>query len=214
MSDLDGHTIVLLDDDPFALESMALIIDSFPDCRVLWRTQDAKQAIDCCLTPSDRPDVLLLDMSLGLGWSGVDVCASIRRRTDAVPVLAITSFPVHRYSKTAALAGAQGIVSKSDRTQMASALRTVANGGTWGDMFDNALISHIRLRQQPQQAMLSQKESTVMNMLVTGSSVSDVAETMQCSESTVKSFLSRAKKKLGASTLRKAIALWTGESNE
>lgn len=215
---MDSHDgsrcgIAILDNDPFTVQGLSAIVESVGGMRVAWTSQSADEAIRCCLAVDTRPDLLLTDMSLGNGWSGADVCMRIRRRLGTMPILTITAFPVGFYARDAALAGAQGIVSKTDRGAILNALRTVLLGGTWGDLFDNASIAHIRAMNQSEHALLSAKETTVMNLLSRGLSVDDIAERMQVSASTVKSFISRAKRKLGAASLREAVAMWTGDAN-
>ncbi|TPF85495.1 hypothetical protein BW13_10440 [Bifidobacterium sp. UTCIF-37] len=218
MGDMDGNAerhcgIAILDNDPFTAQGLSAVIASADGLRVAWTSTSAEQTVQRCLTPDTRPDLLLTDMSLGNGWSGADVCMRIRRGLGTMPILAITAFPVGYYARDAALAGAQGIVSKADRAQILNALRTVLLGGTWGELFDNTTIAHIRVTHQPDHKLLSGKETTVMNLLSRGLAVEDIAVTMQVSESTVKSFIARAKRKLGAGSLREAVAKWTGESD-
>lgn len=204
--------IAILDNDPITLRGLTAIIEDAGVGHVAWTETSNGQAVRRCLDPNDTTDLLLVDMYLG-SQSGADVCSAIRTRTKAVALLAVTSFPVDQYERTAALAGAQGIVSKADIPAMLAAIRTTAAGGTWGRYFDTCDIAHIRMRHRPQRTLLSERETSVMNLMATGCSVRDAATQLGITESAVKTFLSRAKAKLNASTLRRAVAIWTGEAD-
>ena len=213
MSDLCERTIAILDDDPFALESLAAVLDGMEGFHVAWTSRLAKETVERCLAPDARPDVLLLDMSLGTGSSGAAVCRRIRSATASVPILAMTSFALSYYRKDAAISGAQGVISKTDREGMTHALRTVAAGGTWGEMFDTSPIAHIRMRERQPKQPLSEREIDIMNLLAAGRSINDIAIRLDVSASTVKTLTSRAKRKLGAVSLREAVAIWMGEAD-
>lgn len=203
----------MVDNDAFALEGLEVLLDREEDLHVIWTSQSPGETVSRCLAPGTRPDVLLVDMSLGEDESGSSVCRVIRKAMKAVPMLAMTAFPLHCYLKEAAFAGAQGIVSKADRDGMMRAIRTVAAGGTWGEKFDTTTIAHIRLLRQPTRRLLTEREATVLNLAATGLTVRGIALRMGVGDSTVKTLIARAKPKLGASSLREAVATWTGERN-
>ncbi|MCH9276138.1 LuxR C-terminal-related transcriptional regulator [Bifidobacterium amazonense] len=124
-------TVAAVDNDRMTLLALKGIMPQLlPESRWLWGVQTAEEAICKATSPETRPDVLLVDMSLGEA-TGVSVCRTIRRRTDRVALLAITAFSLDTYADRAAAAGAQGIVSKADIPQLAAALRAVAGGGTF-----------------------------------------------------------------------------------
>lgn len=203
--------IAVLDNDPITLTGLSSIINSSDIGKVIWTSQSDKETIQLCFEPNSKPDALMVDMSLGVRSSGSAVCKTIRRRTASIPILAITAFPLHVYAKDAAMAGAQGIVSKADSHQIICALRAVLQGSTWGRNFNSAAISHLQLKSRPRDILLSQRETEIMNMLSKGMFISDIAIELHISESTIKTMITRSKRKLGTSSMRKAIAVWTGE---
>lgn len=213
MSIQQRYGIAILDNDPFTLEGLEMILGNETGIRVLWTSCAPTETVSRCLDPETRPDVLLMDMSLGEKESGAWVCRRIRKRTSAVPILAMTAFSLDYYIKDASLSGAQGIVAKTDRAGMRHAIRTIASGGTWGPMFDTTTIAHIRLENQPTRKLLTGRESEAMNLAATGLRLRDVATRMNVSESTVKTLIAKAKSKLGATSLREAVAIWTGEAD-
>ena len=205
------YDLAILDNDAFALEALGTLLEREVDFHVSWTSTSPMETIVRCLDHDNVPDILLLDMSLGENESGCRVCRHIRKATKDVPILAMTSFTLKYYMKDASLSGVQGIVSKSDRDGVVRAIRTVLMGGTWGSMFDTTAISHIRLQRHPPQRLLTEREASIMNIAATGLPLRGIAKRLGISESTVKTLISRIKPKLGATSLREAIAIWTGE---
>lgn len=204
-------TIALLDNDPITLDGLSHLVEREQLGAVIWATSSARQAIRDCCDPSSRPDLLITDMSMR-PISGREVCLKIRRRLAHPAILAITSFPLTVYAQEASIAGAQGIVSKADAATLANAARVISAGGTWGSGFEPAALAHVRLASQTKDAnALSARESEAVNLLSQGYSIVVVAARMNVTESAVKSYIARAKAKLGAASLRSLIATWTGD---
>ncbi|PLS30890.1 two component transcriptional regulator, LuxR family [Bifidobacterium margollesii] len=123
--------VAAVDNDTMALLALQGILPQLlPGARWLWGVGSASEAVDRALDPETRPRLLLVDMSLDDG-TGIGVVRRIRERTDRVAMLAVTAFDVSTYAARAAQAGAQGIVSKANMSSLATALRTVATGGTY-----------------------------------------------------------------------------------
>ena len=102
--------IGVLDNDPFALDAMcAMILAVSKDFRVMWSTGSPAVAIEHCHNPHTRPEVLVLDMALGV-IMGADVCLRIRRRTGGTGIVCVTSYSVDVYQREAIASGAQGLV--------------------------------------------------------------------------------------------------------
>lgn len=143
------------------------------------------------------------------GVSGISVCRRIRTRIGKVGILAMTAYSIDRYAEKASMAGAQGIVGKSDEQQIVTAIRTVASGGTWGEGFEIALTAHVRLKNQTSaNAVLTDREFEVMDSFAAGMSIQAIAETLNITPETVKKHGQRAMHKLGANSRWQAVAMW------
>ena len=109
-------TLGVVDNDRFALCALKAYLDQTLDGITLaWMTEHANTAIARCVT-GERPDVLLVDMSMG-DIDGVSVIRTIRERDRHTSLVAMTSFPLDEYAADAATAGAQAIVSKNDQAR-------------------------------------------------------------------------------------------------
>jgi DNA-binding NarL/FixJ family response regulator len=202
-------TIGIVDNDRFVLPSLtASVAELLPGSRVIWTTYDGGQAVANCFDAVLKPHVLLCDMSME-GISGISVCRRIRSRISKVGILAMTAYSLDKYAEKASLAGAQGIVGKSDEWQIVAAIRAVAAGGTWGDGFETSPTAHVRLKNQTStNSLLTDREFEIMDSFAAGMSIKDISEILNITPETVKKHGQRAMHKLGASSRWQAVALW------
>lgn len=206
-------SIALLDNDPITVAGLSGMLLHNESGSLIWTDCDAKSALRRCFDPQSRPTVLIVDMSMK-PLSGTDVCRRLRNRLVTPSVLIITSFDVVQYEQEAVAAGAQGIVSKADFNSISDAIRTVSFGGTWGTGFETARMAHMRIsRLNDEYAVISERETEVLNLLSQGLSIKDLASMMKITEATAKSYVLRARRKLHAATLRELVAKWTGETS-
>lgn len=229
MTSLEGKplTVAAVDNDRMALLALKGIMPQLlPESRWLWGAETAEDAVHKALASVTRPDVLLVDMSLGEA-TGVSVCRRIRQRSDRIALLAITAFAVDTYAERVAGAGAQGIVSKADIPQLAQALRTVAGGGIFAPtdlreqvMFRTPAESYRMLIEAEDSIntnkagvpRLGAKEAETLHLLAQGLSYDEIAARWGVAASTVRTHAHRAVDKLGAHSLAHAIAIWLSQS--
>ena len=205
-------TVGIVDNDRFVLPSLKASIEELSDdMQVIWTTSDGGQAVTNCLTASTRPKVLLADMSME-GVSGISVCRRIRTRIGKVGILAMTAYSIDKYAEKASMAGAQGIVGKSDEQQIVTAIRTIASGGTWGEGFEIALTAHVRLKNQTSaNAVLTDREFEVARLIADGFDNREIAAAAYMSEGTVRNHISSILMKLRLKNRTQiAIAYWRG----
>lgn len=261
-----GITIAIVDNDALLLDLAADAIGRlYPGERLLWVTDDPQEAIDrCCMEQCHhdaasldryRPDVLLVDMSMG-GVSGPDVCRTIRERTCRTALVGITSYSLNAYSCEALACGAQCLVDKSSLARMMHAAEAVASGDyldpSWNCARQGSLVvpdmgrrvffdhaegivscesaeqSHRRLRRrleaeqieaghveaertegnhgqetgrgQDDATMLSPREMQILEEYSRGVKIRAIAHKLELTESSVKTYLSRAREKYHAKT--------------
>ena len=87
---LDGRLILLIDDDPMVLKSMASLLTAY-NCRVLscGSLPDAEVAVGECLR---LPDLIISDHHLGGGRTGVQAVRRIRELAqEDIPALLVTA---------------------------------------------------------------------------------------------------------------------------
>lgn len=207
--------LAVADNDDFILAALCdLIPKAVPGCVIVWRTTSAATAIERMLDPESIPDMLLLDMSLGVCYKGPQVCRTLRSRRCEAPILGITSYTLHYYAADLADAGGQGIVAKSDLKMIVQGIDAVRHGGTFSPVegVSFATVPQVlrRLGKIPSssQVPLSAQENHVMESLSQGMKYSQIAEECNVTESSIRTEAHRAVKKLGAATLSQAVVMW------
>lgn len=199
----------IMDNDERSLDALSeLITSSVPGCRVAWTCSDERAAIDRCLSSEYDIDLLMLDMSLER-MQGPSVCRRIRAVDWHMPILAMTSFSLHRYRDKAMLAGAQGLVSKNDEQEIVQAVRTMLRHQTF-DGFESPATAYVRIRGERQKpTTLTVREEEVINLAADDGLLDrEIAKELGISEATVRRHMHNILTKLGARTSRQAIAMW------
>jgi len=206
--------VALVDNDAFTLDMLKMAIPRRnPRFDVCWSARKGTDAIDWALEPVTMPDILLTDMSLE-DISGVSVCREIRRRTEQVPLLAITAFSIDRYANRAAEAGAQGIIPKVNLNELVDSIDVIVKHGTLGMCgnidFVDAKTAHQRLAESDMCPIqrLSPTEQQILTLLAQGMEPRDIADMLSIGIGTVKTHIIRLRKKLNARSTKEAMAMW------
>lgn len=184
---------------------------------VLWAVSEGLEALDRCSREGSAPDLLLVDVSME-DISGIRVCRAIRHDDPRMPLLAMTSFTLESYAPQVAAAGAQGIVAKDDVRGIARAVRAVADGGLWNaelacgaDVpFASPGEAYLRLRAERNHE-LSVRETQIVDRCARGWPYARTASALGIGEATVRTYVERACRKLGAANRQQLIALWLDE---
>jgi DNA-binding NarL/FixJ family response regulator len=147
-----------------------------------------------------RPDLLLLDLSLGEG-SGLDL---VRQLDGSLPVLIYSMHEDWLHVRQALLAGADGYVTKRESSEiLLAAVRTLLAGGLYTspratramDDLDPATDLAALERFSPQ-------ELTIFRLLGSGLGASTVAERLELSRKTVETYCGRMQIKMNLPGMR------------
>ncbi|WP_263390580.1 response regulator transcription factor [Bifidobacterium myosotis] len=217
-----------MDNDQLTLKMLMLLIrKSLPNADVKWACRRGHDAVARCLSAESRPDVLLVDMSLE-GLSGVEVCRQIRAATADVALIGVTSFSLEHYAADALAAGAQCVMDKAQVADICDAAVALANGRTPRTRYVSdmtAAQSHALLAKRDDSdadddsatrpaiaaaavAPLTDREREVMRLCAQGRSSREIGELLGVGESSVKTYVMRAARKLSARNRTQAVAEW------
>lgn len=208
--------IAILDNDAMSLFVIKKIVKRLmPSEKIIWTTTDAYKAIDYCLNNVTCPSILLCDMSLS-NISGPYVCKLLREKNQDPTILAITSFPLANYASLAAQAGCQGIIEKANlASELGLAFKSLLEENVYcpkdiNVKFESSINSHFRLSQKSKHKVeiLTSREIEVMNRLLDGYSLKEIAEILEVSDVTVRTHVSHIKQKLNAKNLSQASIIW------
>ena len=147
-------------------------------------------------------DLVILDMMMP-GRSGLDALPDLKRLRPRLPVLMLSMHPEDQYGKRVLRAGASGYMNnESAPEELIKAIRKVLAGGRY---VSPAMAEVLALdlgggSDQPLHEKLSDRELEVLRLIGSGKAVSQIAEMLHISVTTVSTYRARILEKLGMST--------------
>jgi len=209
--------VVLVDDHEMVIEGLKAMLAPFAGrVEVVGEAVGAEQA----MAVIDRltPDIVLCDVRMQ-GVSGLDLCREIRERDPARKVILLSVYDDEQYLFQAMRVGASGYLLKGiGSDELVRQLEGVHAGCTAIDAGLAARAAETAARLQSDQFWpgarhgLTQRESEILSLVVTGASNRGIAAKLIIGEETVKTHLSSIYRKLGVSdrTCAAATALREG----
>lgn len=188
--------VLLADDHAILRDGLALLINSQSDMEVVAQASTGREAVR--LAQACTPDVAVLDVSMpDLG--GAEAAEQMRDSCREIRVLALTRHADQAYVRRLFGAGAAGyVLKKSAAATLISAIRIVAQGGTYlepslaGGVVDRALrVSAARGERE-----LSAREEDVLKAIAWGRTNKEIASELGVSIKTVESYKATATQKL------------------
>jgi DNA-binding NarL/FixJ family response regulator len=190
-------SVVLVDDHAVFREALAKGLESDGGLMVVGQAGSSGETLK--LLAETRPQVLVLDLSLP-GRGGGEVLEQVLRRFPEIRVLILSSHPPDQFVASLVRRGASGYLHKScSLQQVQQAVQRVADGRI---VVDEALLEILARRGGaaapglPHEA-LSHREHQVMERLVEGARITDIAAEMNLSVKTVSTYRKRILDKLG-----------------
>jgi two-component system invasion response regulator UvrY len=172
------------------------LLDATEDIRVVAEAESAEVAYQ--LIPTAKPDVIVMDISLG-GTMGVEATRRIVARDKMARILGLSSHEDPSYVRYMLKAGALGYLSKrSAPDELMHAIRQVSEGRMYIDsqLSQRMALEEFNGEKSPIE-VLSEREFGVFIQLAKGSSVNQIAEMLNISPRTVGTHLYNVKQKLG-----------------
>ena len=188
--------VMLVDDHAVVRFGFRMLLDATEDIRVVAEAESAAVAYQ--LSPTAKPDVIVMDISLG-GTMGVEATRRIVARDKMARVLGLSSHEDPSYVRYMLKAGALGYLSKrSAPDELMHAIRQVAEGRMYIDsqLSQRMALEEFNGEKSPIE-VLSEREFGVFIQLAKGSSVNQIAEMLNISPRTVGTHLYNVKQKLG-----------------
>jgi DNA-binding NarL/FixJ family response regulator len=187
--------VLLVDDHAVVREGYRRLLELEPDVAVVGECPDAETARALLEDNDQAVDVLVLDLSMP-GSGGL---ALLRHATASWPALRVLVFTMHdspTMVEQALRAGAAGFVTKSSAPDvLVDAVRRVAAG-------ERAVLSADVTQSAARQPALrlAPREVEVLQLLVQGCSVEEIAHRLQLSTKTVANYQTLVRQKLNAPT--------------
>jgi DNA-binding NarL/FixJ family response regulator len=203
--------VVLVDDHEMVIEGLKAMLAPFRE-----RVEVVGEAVgvDKALTVIGalQPDIVLCDIRMQ-GASGLDLCRSVREDQPGSKVILLSVYDDEQYLFQAMRVGASGYLLKGvSSDELVRQLESVHNGSTAIDAGLAARAADTAARMQRDEFWpgarqgLTQRESEILSLVVTGLSNRGIASRLVIGDETVKSHLRAIYRKLGVGDRTSAVA--------
>jgi len=195
---MSATRVLIVDDHPIIRQGLAALLGGVGNFGPIDLASSGADAL--AMFRRDRPDVVLLDLSLG-GESGLDVLRRLHALDETVPVLVMSMHDETLHAERALRAGARGYVMKHEATEVViEALRRVLRGEiVLSPKMQTALISRMSLQTERKRVgvdALSDREMEVLRLIGHGVSSNEIAEQLSRSVKTVEAHRASIRTKL------------------
>ncbi|OFW64958.1 MAG: DNA-binding response regulator [Actinobacteria bacterium RBG_13_63_9] len=197
--------VLVVDDHAMVRRGLATFLKVFEDLELAGEAASGQAAIELCVQL--RPDVVLMDMVMP-DMDGASATRLIRRQSELIQVIALTSFTEEILVQSALQAGAIGYLLKDvSADELAQAIRAAHAGrATLSPEAAQALVH--AAGQPPKPGLdLTERERAVLALMVEGLNNTQIAARLTVSPSTVKSHVSSILSKLGVASRTEAVTL-------
>lgn len=192
--------VILADDHEVVRMGLRMLLERMPDVAIVAEARSAEEAVALCEAHS--PDVVVMDIRMPPGRSGIDACRIITGRWPDLRVIMLTSYADDELIADAIAAGAMGYVLKQGGTdELVRALEAVRLGAA---SLDPGITRRVlaMMREQGRSTAdpfkdLTEREIEVLALLAEGKSNGQIADDLVLSEKTVRNHVSVILDKLG-----------------
>jgi DNA-binding NarL/FixJ family response regulator len=188
--------ILIADDHPVVRHGLKKILATDAELTVVGEAKNCQEAAD--LARKIEWDVAILDYSMP-GRSGIDLLKEIKLQHPERPVLVLSMYPEELHATRVLKAGGAGYMNKdSAGEELIAAIRKIRKGGKYiSPTLADKLAADLTIGDdKPLHESLSDREYRVMWLLASGKAISQIAEEMFLSPSTISTYRSRVLKKL------------------
>jgi DNA-binding NarL/FixJ family response regulator len=190
--------VLIADDHAIVREGLRQILEHAGDFEIVGEAADGLEAMQ--LARKLDFDVALLDVSMP-GRSGIDLVKQLRGERPRARILMLSMHEQPEYAVRAIRAGASGYLTKdSAGRELAAALRKIAGGGAYvtAEVAEQLALGAMPQAHAPPHTLLSDREFQVLRSLISGRTVSEIAEALNLSVKTVSTHKANLMQKIGA----------------
>jgi DNA-binding NarL/FixJ family response regulator len=187
--------ILIADDHAIVRKGLKqILLEEYPSAEI-GETGDAESLI--AKTSNEKWDVVICDLNMP-GRSGLDALHQIKLLSPNLPVLIMSIYSEDQYALRTIRSGAAGYLNKEHiHDELINAIQTVMQGKKFitsavAELLVDSFTSSVA---QPHN-LLSDREFDVFKLLASGKSVSEIAEQLSLSATTVSTYRSRMMEKM------------------
>lgn len=187
-------TLLIVDDHPMVRDGLRARLASVPNLAIVGESDQLADAI--ALAARLQPDIVLCDIAIKGGGTGIDLTRHLAEHHPGISVLILSMHDSAEYVQQAMAAGARGYVVKdAPSQQILAAIESVAAGGT----YLSPAVDDLVFRKPAEERALSPRETEILACLAQGQSSKQMARDMDISVRTVESHRQSIKRKFNLS---------------
>ena len=197
--------LLLVDDHQIVREGLKRLLAPANSEWVVTEVSNGHQAVD--FMRQQRVDLAIVDLSMP-GMSGLDLIRRIKADHPNTAVLVLSMHAEEQYAMRAFKLGANGYVTKdSAATELVTAVHKVAAGGTYvsANLAERVVQQLNGASQSERHQELSNRELEVLQRIVAGQRLTEIAEELHLSVKTVSTHKARIQEKLELTSMAALI---------
>ena len=196
--------LMIVDDQKLMRQGLRTLLELEGGFEIVAESGDGQAALDAYAEL--KPDVVLMDIRMP-GMDGVEATRRLLQQWADARVIILTTFNDDAYVFEALRVGALGYLLKDlSGSELANAVRTVANGGALIDpSVARKVVTEFARLTPPARPMndglpepLTERELGVLKLLAEGLSNREIGNKLSLTEGTVKNYVTNVLQKIGA----------------
>lgn len=192
--------VVLADDHDVVRSGFKFILEKDPLIEVVGEAAEGGQAY--AVVAREQPDILLLDISMPPGQSGLSACRDIAQDFPQTKIIIVTMFAEPEYLYYTLKGGAKGyLVKNATASELLGAIHTVYEGGTYLHPKMTEVITQGMSDEERKEAtslqQLTPREMEILQLLAKGHTNKEVSEQVFLSVKTIEAHRAKIYTKLG-----------------
>jgi DNA-binding NarL/FixJ family response regulator len=204
--------IAIIDDHPMLIRGLKGMLDGAADLEVIGTYLRGEDLLKAFQTENNRPDVLLMDLSMP-EMDGEEVATALQRQYPGIAIVVFTNMEQRYYLHTMIRLGVLGYILKSSEENIL--LEAINNAHKRRHYFDPAIredgIKVLKMNASTitQQLVLTKREKEILQLIAENYQSNDIAQKLFISKRTVDfhrtNLLLKLDVKSSASLIKKAI---------
>src|SRR5687768_14646762 len=196
--------VLVVDDHTILREALTSMLNQIEGIKVVGGLSSGEEAVN--LYKSFEPDIILMDIIMGTGMTGLEATRWIKEQDNAMKIIIISSEIKKEFVSTGIKCGIDGYLPKdTDKATLIDAIRTVSQGGKYFNkaitnlIFEDYYKSEKEGPKRGRKVMLdlTKREHEVLELVATGKSNQEVADDLFISIKTVETHKTNILEKLG-----------------
>lgn len=200
-------SVSIVDDEKELCQSIATFINGTPGFRCISTYNSGETALQ--RLPPDQPNVVLMDINLG-GMNGIECVKRLKAEVPQMQILMLTVYEDTEQIFKALAAGASGyLLKRSHPPKLLQAIQEVHEGGSpMSSSIARKVVASFQKTKGTggKQSHLSPREEMVLDCLSKGLTYKQIADQLDISIDTIRSYLRRIYEKLHVQSRTEAVA--------